>query len=157
MQDTYINIIPWHLIYFLLDHLTSKIPDKLLIIMQCGYNFNMIVLAPIHNLDDLKSVHTRVLTLGQLVKQSDPELFSPRQILNYDSRPTRTLVLSSEQVLLSCKTPIGMSGLGTGPAPGQGLAQTSRPIYYPALARLHHYYDHSGSRLNMSCVMNAQT
>ena len=41
--------------------------------------------------------------------------------------------------------------------PGQGLAQTSRPIYYPALARLHHYYDHSESRLNMSCVMNAQT
>ena len=40
MQDTY--IIPWHLIYFLLDHLTSKIPDKLLIIKQCGYNFNMI-------------------------------------------------------------------------------------------------------------------
>ena len=43
MQDTY--IISWHsgnLIYFLLDHLTSKIPDKLLIIKQCGYNFNMI-------------------------------------------------------------------------------------------------------------------
>lgn len=155
MQDTY--IIPWHLIYFLLDHLTSKIPDKLLIIKQCSYNFNMIqFLLQFINLTTWK-VSTHVFWHSDNLLNNPTLSCSPlgRSSIMILDRP-KPLFWAQSRFYCPAKPQLECQDSGLEP-PGQGLAQTSRPIYYPALARLHHYYDHSESRLNMSCVMNAQT